>query len=79
MRNVSVFQIFRAGQRRQTEQGINTESLRGLYQEAQGGPRQEDVPGGEVSGAGISNQKANCQTSGIQHCGGLWPLIIYIL
>ena len=73
-----LFQIFRAGARRQTKQGINTKSLSGLYQEVEGGPGEEQVPRGKMSHSGISDQKANWETSGM-----LWwlyaPLIIYIL
>ena len=67
-----LFQIFRAGARRQTKQGINTKSLSGLYQEVEGGPGEEQVPRGKMSHSGISDQKANWETSGML-CGGSMP------
>ena len=63
-----MFQIFRPGEGGQTKQGINIKSISGLYQEVETGPGSEQVSGGKMSHSGISDQKANWQTSGML-CG----------
>ena len=60
-----MFQIFRSGEGCETKQGINIKSISGLYQEVETGPGPKQVSGGKMSHSGISDQKANWQTSGM--------------
>ena len=59
-------QLFRHCEGREAEQGLNSEGFRGVYQEAESGPGQKKVSGGEVATSRIPKQKTTPEVTGTE-------------